>query len=83
MMVAGRAPLLKSAMALTKQRIRIGRTPHVLMNRYFRVAPAKNVVPPVVKPLFFGQYIMAIDAYLQIDGIKGESADSVHQGWIE
>lgn len=26
---------------------------------------------------------MAIDAYLQIDGIKGESADSQHQGWIE
>jgi type VI protein secretion system component Hcp len=26
---------------------------------------------------------MATDAYLQIDGIKGESADSGHQGWIE
>lgn len=26
---------------------------------------------------------MAIDAYLQIDGIKGESADSAHKGWIE
>jgi type VI secretion system secreted protein Hcp len=26
---------------------------------------------------------MALDAYLQIDGIKGESADSSHQGWIE
>ena len=26
---------------------------------------------------------MAIDVYLQIDGIKGESADSIHQGWIE
>jgi type VI secretion system secreted protein Hcp len=26
---------------------------------------------------------MAIDAYLQIEGIKGESADSTHQGWIE
>lgn len=26
---------------------------------------------------------MAIDAYLQIDGIKGESADSAHPGWIE
>jgi len=26
---------------------------------------------------------MAIDAYLQIDGIKGESAESAHQGWIE
>lgn len=26
---------------------------------------------------------MAIDAYLQIDGIKGESADSSHAGWIE
>jgi type VI secretion system secreted protein Hcp len=27
--------------------------------------------------------IMAIDVYLQIDGIKGESADSAHTGWIE
>ncbi len=26
---------------------------------------------------------MAVDAYLQIDGIKGESADAGHQGWIE
>ena len=26
---------------------------------------------------------MAVDAYLQIDGIKGESADSNHVGWIE
>ena len=26
---------------------------------------------------------MAIDVYLQIDGIKGESQDSIHQGWIE
>ena len=26
---------------------------------------------------------MAIDVYLQIEGIKGESADSKHQGWIE
>ncbi|MES2153118.1 MAG: type VI secretion system tube protein Hcp [Pseudomonadota bacterium] len=26
---------------------------------------------------------MAIDAFLQIDGIKGESADSSHQTWIE
>ena len=26
---------------------------------------------------------MAIDAYLQIDGIKGESADSAHRDWIE
>ena len=26
---------------------------------------------------------MASDAYLQIDGIKGESMDSNHQGWIE
>ena len=26
---------------------------------------------------------MAIDVYLQIDGIKGESADSGHVGWIE
>ena len=27
--------------------------------------------------------IMAVDAYLNIDGIKGESADSAHPGWIE
>lgn len=26
---------------------------------------------------------MAVDAYLYIEGIKGESADSNHQGWIE
>ncbi|MBC7684315.1 MAG: type VI secretion system tube protein Hcp [Bdellovibrionales bacterium] len=26
---------------------------------------------------------MALDVYLQIDGIKGESADYAHQGWIE
>lgn len=26
---------------------------------------------------------MAIDVYLQIDGVKGESADSTHAGWIE
>lgn len=26
---------------------------------------------------------MASDAYLQIEGIKGESADSAHIGWIE
>lgn len=26
---------------------------------------------------------MAIDVYLQIEGIKGESSDSAHQGWIE
>ncbi|KQV49887.1 type VI secretion system tube protein Hcp [Massilia sp. Root335] len=26
---------------------------------------------------------MAIDAYLQIDGIKGESADDRHKDWIE
>ena len=26
---------------------------------------------------------MAIDVYLQIDGIKGESSDSTHAGWIE
>lgn len=26
---------------------------------------------------------MAADIYLQIDGIKGESADSTHVGWIE
>lgn len=26
---------------------------------------------------------MAIDVYLQLEGIKGESADSQHAGWIE
>ncbi|MEW7851145.1 type VI secretion system tube protein TssD [Massilia aurea] len=26
---------------------------------------------------------MAIDVYLQLDGIKGESSDSQHAGWIE
>jgi type VI secretion system secreted protein Hcp len=26
---------------------------------------------------------MAMDVYLQIDGIKGESTDDKHQGWIE
>ena len=26
---------------------------------------------------------MASDFYLQLDGIKGESADSKHAGWIE
>lgn len=26
---------------------------------------------------------MAIDVYLQIDSIKGESKDDTHQGWIE
>lgn len=26
---------------------------------------------------------MAIDVYLQIEGIKGESTDSTHAGWIE
>lgn len=26
---------------------------------------------------------MAIDVYLSLDGIKGESTDSVHAGWIE
>jgi type VI secretion system secreted protein Hcp len=26
---------------------------------------------------------MAVDFYLQLDGIKGESADSKHTGWIE
>ena len=26
---------------------------------------------------------MAIDVYLHIDGVKGESTDSTHQGWIE
>jgi type VI secretion system secreted protein Hcp len=29
------------------------------------------------------EHNMAIDVYLQIDGIKGESQDSGHQGWIE
>lgn len=26
---------------------------------------------------------MATDAYLQIEGIKGESMDAEHKGWIE
>lgn len=26
---------------------------------------------------------MAVDAYLQIEGVKGESKDSAHEGWIE
>ncbi|MDP3671774.1 MAG: type VI secretion system tube protein Hcp [Telluria sp.] len=26
---------------------------------------------------------MAIDAYLQVDGIKGESTDDIHKDWIE
>jgi type VI secretion system secreted protein Hcp len=26
---------------------------------------------------------MARDAYLQIEGIKGESSDEKHKGWIE
>lgn len=26
---------------------------------------------------------MAMDSYLQIDGVRGESADSKHDGWIE
>lgn len=26
---------------------------------------------------------MAADFYLQLDGIKGESTDSKHAGWIE
>jgi type VI secretion system secreted protein Hcp len=26
---------------------------------------------------------MAIDVYLQLEGINGESSDSKHQGWIE
>jgi type VI secretion system secreted protein Hcp len=26
---------------------------------------------------------MAIDVYLQIDGIKGESQDDKHKDWIE
>jgi type VI secretion system secreted protein Hcp len=33
-------------------------------------------------PVNFGG-IMATDVYLQIDGIKGESADAAHLGWIE
>jgi type VI secretion system secreted protein Hcp len=32
---------------------------------------------------YLEKQIMAIDVYLQIDGIKGESTDSSHQGWIE
>ena len=34
--------------------------------------------------LFINQFggTMAIDAYPQIDGIKGESTDSAHRDWI-
>jgi type VI secretion system secreted protein Hcp len=31
----------------------------------------------------FNEAIMAIDVYLQIDGIKGESMDDKHKDWIE
>jgi type VI secretion system secreted protein Hcp len=43
--------------------------------------PSNNAfgTPPTIP----GGFIMAIDVYLQIDGIKGESADSTHLGWIE
>jgi type VI secretion system secreted protein Hcp len=37
----------------------------------------------MVTPIYQLGGDMAIDVYLQIDGIKGESADSAHQGWIE
>jgi type VI secretion system secreted protein Hcp len=37
---------------------------------------------PVIPHSTLGD-IMAIDVYLQIDGIKGESTDSGHSGWIE
>jgi type VI secretion system secreted protein Hcp len=33
--------------------------------------------------LYLSGDTMAIDVYLQIDGIKGESQDSGHEGWIE
>jgi type VI protein secretion system component Hcp len=32
---------------------------------------------------FSGEIAMAIDVYLQIDGIKGESQDDKHKDWIE
>jgi type VI secretion system secreted protein Hcp len=32
---------------------------------------------------FSGEMAMAIDVYLQIDGIKGESQDDKHKDWIE
>jgi type VI secretion system secreted protein Hcp len=32
---------------------------------------------------FSVEAVMAVDAYLQIEGVKGESADSTHIGWIE
>jgi len=31
----------------------------------------------------YGDNEMAIDVYLQIDGIKGESQDDKHKDWIE
>jgi len=33
--------------------------------------------------IYLGESNMAIDAYLQIEGIKGESADDKHNDWIE
>lgn len=37
---------------------------------------------PISSPIFLG-ITMAIDGYLQIDGIKGESTDDKHKDWIE
>jgi type VI secretion system secreted protein Hcp len=32
---------------------------------------------------FFSEAAMAVDVYLQLEGIKGESSDDRHPGWIE
>lgn len=34
-------------------------------------------------PVAYTEEIMAIDVYLHIDGISGESRDSRHRNWIE
>lgn len=34
-------------------------------------------------PVITREGITAIDAYLQVDGIKGESTDDKHKDWIE
>jgi hypothetical protein len=46
----------------------------------YRPGPSGDNVPSTLSGDIL---IMATDAYLQIDGIKGESMDSAHQGWIE
>jgi len=47
----------------------------------------KSIPPPkgilLYTPYTFRRHFMAIDVYLQLDGIKGESTDANHPGWIE